>query len=211
MIRFADHVRRIVDTGIDSFPPRLEALEPFDEIFSWYGANRPEFRKSLSRYPIRFLDPLPNIPGVHAVDYFMQQVGGIDGAIPRIDVPRIDTGFIAIHPYSGSAKKNWPHFADLAKGLSKPVQFCVGPEQSWPAAVRYDDLYELAKWLATASAYIGNDSGITHLAAAVGVPVIAIFRASDPQMWSPRGRLPPKTLTEPTLTEVLALLNKQAT
>ena len=66
-------------------------------------------------------------PSVHAVDYFMRQVGGIDGAIPRIDVPRIDTGFIAIHPYSGSPKKNWPHFADLAKGLSKPVQFCVEP------------------------------------------------------------------------------------
>ncbi len=88
-------------------------------------------------------------PDAHAVDYFMRQVGGGDGAIPRIDVPRIDSGFIAIHPYSGSKQKNWPHFAELASRIDKPVRFCVGPEQSWPEGVRYNDLYELAKWLAT--------------------------------------------------------------
>jgi ADP-heptose:LPS heptosyltransferase len=36
--------------------------------------------------------------------------------------------------------------------------------------------------------YIGNDSGITHLAAAVGTPVLALFGpASDPAVWVPRG------------------------
>jgi heptosyltransferase-3 len=202
LIRFADRVRSILATGIDSFPPRLEALEPFDDIVSWYGANRPEFREAAWRYPIRFFDALPKAPGAHAVDYFMRQVGGGDGAIPRMDVPRIDSGFIAIHPYSGSKQKNWPHFAELASRIDKPVRFCVGPEQSWPEGVRYNDLYELAKWLATASLYIGNDSGITHLAAAVGVPVIAIFQASDPAIWSPRSHVAPKVLISPTVDEV---------
>ncbi len=36
--------------------------------------------------------------------------------------------------------------------------------------------------------YIGNDSGISHLAAAVGTPVVAIFLDSDPLIWAPRGR-----------------------
>jgi ADP-heptose:LPS heptosyltransferase len=54
--------------------------------------------------------------------------------------------------------------------------------------VRIDDLYELAVWLATARVYIGNDSGITHLAAAVGTPVIALFGPTDPRIWVPRGR-----------------------
>ena len=46
---------------------------------------------------------------------------------------------------------------------------------------------DLACWLATARVYFGNDSGITHLAAAVGTPVVAIFGASDPAIWGPRG------------------------
>lgn len=206
LIRFADRVRSIFATGIDSFPPRLEALEPFDEIVSWYGTNRPEFREAVANYPMRFLDALPNVPGFHAIDYYMRQVGGPDGAIPSIDVPREEQGFIAIHPYSGSPKKNWPHFAELAERLPLPVRFCVGPEQSWPGAIHYENLDDVAKWLATANLYIGNDSGITHLAAAVGVPVIAIFQASDPAVWAPRGRALAISLSNPTLEDILERL-----
>ena len=53
--------------------------------------------------------------------------------------------------------------------------------------MRIDDLYELACWLATARVYIGNDSGITHLAAAVGAPVVALFGLTNPNIWAPRG------------------------
>jgi ADP-heptose:LPS heptosyltransferase len=48
-------------------------------------------------------------------------------------------------------------------------------------------LYQLALWFARARLYIGNDSGITHLAAAVGTPVVAVFGPTDPGVWSPRG------------------------
>src|SRR5674476_1158977 len=54
-----------------------------------------------------------------------------------------------------------------------------------PGAVRIDDLYELACWLAKARVFIGNDSGITHLAAAVGTPVLALFGPTDPEVWAP--------------------------
>ena len=50
-----------------------------------------------------------------------------------------------------------------------------------------DDLYDLARWLAAARLYIGNDSEITHLAAAVGTPVLALFGPTDPAIWGPRG------------------------
>jgi ADP-heptose:LPS heptosyltransferase len=53
--------------------------------------------------------------------------------------------------------------------------------------VRIENLYELACWLASARLYIGNDSGITHLAAAVGTPVLALFGPTDPDVWAPRG------------------------
>ena len=68
-----------------------------------------------------------------------------------------------------------------------PVRWCAGPEETLAGAVRIDDLYELAEWLATARVYIGNDSGITHLAAAVGTPVVALFGPTDPRIWAPRG------------------------
>jgi len=41
--------------------------------------------------------------------------------------------------------------------------------------------------LAEAALYIGNDSGLTHLAAATGCPTIALFGASDPAVWRPLG------------------------
>ncbi|MFN0106091.1 MAG: glycosyltransferase family 9 protein, partial [Bryobacteraceae bacterium] len=63
----------------------------------------------------------------------------------------------------------------------------AGPEEPLDNAHRFDSLYDLACWLMGASLYAGNDSGITHLAAAIGVPVVAIFRASDPAIWAPRG------------------------
>ena len=54
-------------------------------------------------------------------------------------------------------------------------------------AERFDNLYGLACWLRSARLYIGNDSGITHLSAAVGTPVIALFAPTDPAIWAPRG------------------------
>ena len=45
-----------------------------------------------------------------------------------------------------------------------------------------------ARILRKAAAYVGNDSGITHLAAALGVPVAALFGPTDPNRWAPRGR-----------------------
>ena len=208
LVRFADRVRSILSTGIDAYPPRLDALEPFDEIVSWYGTNRPDFRAAASHLPIRFLDALPATNQIHATDFYMRQVGGREGSIPEIPCERVDCDFVAIHPFSGSLKKNWPYFGELASRLNRRVLFCVSPEQSWPGAVQYENLYELAQWLATASLYVGNDSGITHLAAAVGVPVVAIFRASDPRVWLPRSRARVIGLQDPTVEDTARALHR---
>ncbi len=80
-------------------------------------------------------------------------------------------------------------FERIAGKLSEhmPVHWLCGPEESLDGAVRFDDLYELACWLRGARVYVGNDSGISHLAAAVETPVVAFFRTTDPRVWSPRG------------------------
>jgi heptosyltransferase-3 len=67
------------------------------------------------------------------------------------------------------------------------VEWTAGPDETLDRATRFENLFDLARWLAGAALYIGNDSGITHLAAAVGIPVIALFGPASPDIWAPRG------------------------
>jgi len=209
LIRFADRARSISSTGIDLLgvteppPGLLEELRGFDRIVSWYGANRPDFME-LTRsigLPFQFFRALPpEGVGRHAVDFYLEQVGALGAdcrKAPSDGIPRIPCGgprrnFAVIHPFSGSARKNWPleKFRALARGIERvmPVEWCAGLEDPrLEGAVRIADLYELACWLGRARLYVGNDSGITHLAAAAGAPVLALFGPTDPEVWAPRG------------------------
>jgi hypothetical protein len=205
-VRFADRARSIASTGLDLLgvtePPArlLDELRGFDSIVSWYGANRMEFRELVGalQLPFTFLRALPaEGSGLHATDFYLLEVRAMANAandgIPRIRCGVEREDFAVIHPFSGSPKKNWPleNFRELARTLeqSMPVRWCSGVDDPpLEGAVRIDDLYQLACWLARARLYVGNDSGITHLAAAVGTPVLALFGpASDPAVWAPRG------------------------
>lgn len=198
LIRFAGRVRAIASTGLDLVglpgrePPAhaLDLLSGFDSIVSWYGAARPEFHEAVAGLPFTFLPALPAAGGgVHAADFYLRQAGGgPEPAMPRIacePAARRDT--IVIHPFSGSRRKNWPleRFREVASRLK--AEWCAGPDEELPGAVRFDNVYELARWLAGARAVIGNDSGVMHLAAAVGCAVVALFGPSDPVAWAPRG------------------------
>jgi len=202
--RFADHARSLTSTGLDlvelTGPGErlLETLRGFDSIVSWYGANRPEFRCAVAalQLPFQFFTALPPAEhAAHAADFYLEQACSIapcasDG-IPRIECHAIRRDLAVIHPFAGSAKKRWPLacFRELARRLAPhiAVEWCAGPQDELPGARRFEDLYDLAGWLATARIYIGNDSGPTHLAAAVGTPVVALFGPSDPAVWAPRG------------------------
>ena len=199
LIRFADRVQR-VPAGIDLLalpgmePPvaLLGYMRTFDSIVSWYGSNQPEFRARVQELglPFEFFPALPASDcRTHVVDFFLAHAGAPPGGAPRIDVTAKTHGSIVIHPFSGSVRKNWPmmKFRALGDRLPKPLAWCAGPHEPLPAAVKIEDLYELACWLAGARVYVGNDGGITHLAAAVGTPVVAIFGPTDPAIWAPRG------------------------
>ena len=170
----------------------LDRLRSFDSIISWYGSNREDFRSRVQELglPFEFFPALP-VAGesIHAADFFLKQAGCEGRAIPRIDCGPSKSSFIAIHPFSGSPRKNWPldRYQELARRIGGPVQWCAGPEEQLENAVRIPNLYDLACWLSKARLYIGNDSGITHLAAATGTPVIAIFGPTNPAVWAPRG------------------------
>lgn len=213
LVHFADRVRAISSTGLDlmgipGIDPPAGLMRDFDAIVSWYGGNRDEFRHATAHLPMEFHSALPPAEcSVHAVDFFCRQLG-TPTKIPRIDVQAAGRDFIAIHPFSGSARKNWPldQFDAVAHALGNPVEWCATSEQVLadrrPILVE-EDLGKVAQWLASARLYIGNDCGITHLAAAVGTPVIALFQASDPCVWAPRGDNV-VIVESPTVNSVLA-------
>jgi ADP-heptose:LPS heptosyltransferase len=112
----------------------------------------------------------------------------------------------AIHPGSGSRHKNWPleRFLETAGKLRERNQvqpiFLSGPveQETDPVSIsaiqnqgfliaRNLSLPVLAGVLSYCSGYLGNDSGVSHLAAALGIPTVVIFGPTDPVFWSPQG------------------------
>ncbi|HIE10714.1 MAG TPA: hypothetical protein EYP62_03815 [Kiritimatiellae bacterium] len=112
---------------------------------------------------------------------------------------------VAIHPGSGSLQKNWnlDNFISLRTALRERLHldsfFVLGEadgrirdalaaRRDAPPVVDGLPLTDTAALLGASRAFIGNDSGITHVAAALGLPTIAIFGPSDASLWGPRGR-----------------------
>ena len=116
---------------------------------------------------------------------------------------------VAIHPGSGSERKNWPiaSYADIIKSLWQEhyeVLLLAGPADEQRLAYLHhhlkppEGLYrmlvnaplvEIAQQLRQCRGYLGNDSGITHLAAMLGVPTVAIFGpGSRVSNWEPLGK-----------------------
>jgi ADP-heptose:LPS heptosyltransferase len=112
---------------------------------------------------------------------------------------------VVLHPGSGGgARKNWPleRFLDLARriaaaGMGTPALLLGEADDAIAAALARTrhgfpvisgrELLDVAALLAVCAGYAGNDSGITHLAAALGIPAVAVFGPTDPATWGPRG------------------------
>jgi heptosyltransferase III len=110
--------------------------------------------------------------------------------------------FILFFPGSGSAYKNWPadNFAALANALAPPLRALVvlGPAEAaiepifsarGIARLRDQPLSTVAGLARLAAGFVGNDSGVSHLAAAAGAPGVVIFGPTDPDRWRPMGRV----------------------
>jgi ADP-heptose:LPS heptosyltransferase len=70
-------------------------------------------------------------------------------------------------------------------------------------------LVELAAVLERCALFLGNDSGVTHLAAAVGAPVVAVFGQASPAIWEPRGeRVHVVRFSENDVAEVRAAIEQ---
>jgi ADP-heptose:LPS heptosyltransferase len=154
---------------------------------------------------------------LHASEVFLkplERLAVFDAeSVPRLQVPRafettVATGrWLAAHPGSGSEKKNWPEtkWLELLGHLMKNTTLhllLVGGEAERERLARLElavpaarikvmqsvPLPELAAWMASCAGFIGHDSGISHLAAAVGLPALILWGDTDEIIWRPRGR-----------------------
>ncbi len=112
---------------------------------------------------------------------------------------------LLIHPGAGSQRKRWAldNFIELAGAMKQmnftETVFLIGPAESDLLALvksrvqgRFqicpvEDLSEVMTVMKASRCFVGNDSGLAHLAAFLGVPAVVIFGPSSPQRWSPLG------------------------
>ena len=157
--------------------------------------------------------------------------------VPRLSVvaeapPAPGRARLVVHPGSGSERKNWPEarWAELLARLAARPDLellLVGGEAEgerlsrlarlWPAErlhlAQSLPLATLARRLAAGGVFAGHDSGITHLAAALGLPGVVLWGDTNPTVWRPRSeRLRllrhPHGLVALPVSEVAAALNE---
>ena len=131
---------------------------------------------------------------------------GASGVAPRIGNVGGREAIIMVHPGSGSPHKCCPpdQLGQVIRRLSnvsgRKIVCCGGPSDRVALkslekelyGLPYDVVYEknlayLARFLQRVSVFLGHDSGLTHLAAALGVHTVALFGPTDPLIWGPRG------------------------
>ncbi|MEI6279044.1 MAG: glycosyltransferase family 9 protein [Verrucomicrobiae bacterium] len=126
-----------------------------------------------------------------------------DRAAAELVLRGLPSPLVAIHPGSGSEKKNWPlrFWKELISGIARSdatILVISGESDSgrvgelkkeFPGRLVFLEnlpLSTLGAVLARCTFFIGHDSGISHLAAAAGAGCMLLFGPTDPAVWAPR-------------------------
>jgi heptosyltransferase-3 len=191
-------------------------------------ASRAAFRAGFDHFRFR---PLYNIRiptaqqilgvdrKVHTAEHVasaMFHLGVPVGEVPRARLfaapRRWHRPYAVLHPFASVPAKTWSseNFRTLASFVEEhlglePV-FVAGPGESlgefrpW-RCVAGVDLEDTKSLLAGASLFAGNDSGPAHMAAALGLPCLVLFGASDPEVWGP-WKTPARVLHSPQINAI---------
>lgn len=162
------------------------------------------FLKPLEQLAIFDADPIPRLS---------LPTGELQRTLSEISKPSPansnNGSWLAIHPGSGSHKKNWPEdqWLALLRSLRPANLLLIGGEAEAGRLDRFEralcqnpapprivlaqnlPLADLARLLAQTHHFIGHDSGITHLAAALGIKVLVLWGPSRAEIWRPLGPL----------------------
>ena len=230
--RYADALRSIEARAMAGFfvpngmldPAWMDYFGSFNVVISYLFDPDEVCADNIRRCGVKhFITASPKPRDLPAVQHYCQPLEAlaiyVEHPVPRVfpdDTDRqVASEFLAplgreriaaIHPGSGSEKKNWPveKFAALARWLVDELalqlivvrgeadervvdKFTAGIKPRPVTLATSLKLVELAGVLERCVVFVGNDSGITHLAAAVGTPTVALFGPASVPIWEPRG------------------------
>jgi ADP-heptose:LPS heptosyltransferase len=196
-----------VDRGLGFDDPalgwlfRADSVPAKEQIVAWLEPHgMPALRDALVVAPSR-----PS-RAQHVSAYLLSTLSGlgVDSMLDErpLELRPIPSDEILVHPGSGSASKNWPaaRFAETIALSDRPVRMIVGEADAHAASavdaalgrrlerLEHVSLSELAARLAGCHAYLGNDSGVSHLAGLSGATCVVLFGPTSPVMWRPLGR-----------------------
>ncbi len=186
---FVENLRRVSRGKVlhfESFPREKEQLHVVDYLLRQLSAQ--------GFYPVNSTPRL-----------FLRESDREWGAefLRRIGLrPEERSSIVLLHPGSGSRNKvwpldRWPRLAGLLRDrFESKILVVIGPaegkevEQALKGVlqVKAPSLLQLASVMERCGLFIGNDSGVSHLAAALGVSTLALFGPTDPGIWAPRGK-----------------------
>ena len=190
-----------------------ELFGGFGWTYSWTGFDDTNFLARLVTatggtvrvYRFRGMEP-----GEHASDYYARCIRAraekpvtlvTDTLWARDFVERNRLGdrkLLVIHAGSGAPAKNWQGCMEVIRCWRQRCDDAIvllrGPAEREsdrlpPGVICVSGLSlpQVAALLQRCDVYLGNDSGISHLAGAVGARGVVLFGPSDPAVWAPRG------------------------
>jgi heptosyltransferase-3 len=230
----ADRVQPIEARGLAGFFARGGTLDPglmdyfseFDLVISYLYDPDEIFKTNICRCLVRQFIVGPHRPDeterTHATQVYLKPLERLAifdaDPVPRLffnsqplgAAKRSEDGStlnqLALHPGSGSEKKNWPEtkWAGLIQQIMATTNWdllLVGGEAegerlrrlaaTMPPArcsiAQGQPLAELAQRIQSCAAFVGHDSGITHLAAAVGLSCVVLWADTLEEVWRPQG------------------------
>ncbi|HEV8471707.1 MAG TPA: glycosyltransferase family 9 protein [Methylomirabilota bacterium] len=194
-------------------------LPAVGRVVSWFGARDPEFARRLARLAADVIVASSVAPDRDVWRHLLATVGG-DADVRPSGVPDaiVQEGraalkaagwdgarrVLVVQPGAGSPAKRWPPeaFAAALAGADAQIVLHRGPADAdavaalsarVPDALTLDEppLTALAGALARCAAYVGNDSGVSHVAATVGAPSVILYAAPNLawRPWSPAPRV----------------------
>ncbi len=201
--RSYDRIVSWTGSPCEAFTQKLSLLHPCVIVAAWKpGAGE---RRHVARLFVDSLRPwLPPPPVMPVPEIRLSHSEGRRGTewLSRCGW-NAQNPLIALHPGAGNASKRWPleKFVALARSLTSRATLLIvegpaepGVGQHVAAAVGTGicvasslDTRLLAAVLSHCQLFVGNDSGVAHLAAAAGSPCVLIFGPTRAEQWAPIG------------------------
>ncbi len=193
-------------------PPPLPSAVSGAVLWLADGAKAAATLGKNASLPVVTIVPFPKDIRKHLAEYNYESVrepfglektDDLAALMPPPQALRTDQKLLLVHPGSGSERKNLPvsfyltATEELGKRFGLEPSFVLGPaelERGLPEKLRGRHIFspktvsELKELLLKAALYIGNDSGPSHLAAAIGIRTIAIYISTDPAIWGTVGK-----------------------